>query len=266
MEFDSLEVHTKGRRVVLHECGFLHGLDWWMFPNQVSPFWRLYYNSVSGHHVVYARREIPLTPDRLVLIPDGHAFDSRGTTQVNHFWMTFSLAYAVAKPGPIVLSADTATIAEIQEIAACFDGIGTGDRLAVYHGSLSLLHRLVLQIRGDLRPGPRSESLARAVEYLHRHFAREVQIAEVARAAGLSPRALSEHFQKEYHCSPMNYLTKLRVGEAAAMLTRSGQDIDSIARATGFADRFYLSRVFKRMTGHSPAQYRRTHQRDADAV
>jgi transcriptional regulator GlxA family with amidase domain len=163
----------------------------------------------------------------------------------------------------MVLPADKATIAEVRQIAACFDGIGTGDRLAVYHGSLALLHRLVLLIRGDLRPGPRSESLARAVEYLHRHFSREVQIGEVARAGGLSPRALSEHFQKEYHCTPVQYLTKLRVGEAATLLTHSDQDIDAIARATGLTDRFYLSRVFKRTTGHSPAEYRRTHLREA---
>lgn len=263
MEFDALEVSTAGRRLVLHECGYLSGLDWWMFPNTLSPFWRLYHNFVSGHRVVLPDRKIELTPDRVVLIPHGNVFDSQGRVPVDHFWMTFSLGYAVNTPGPLVLAADLEMVREIRRIARCFDGIGTGDRLEVYHRCLALLHRLVLAVRGNLRPGPRSEPLARAVEFLHRNFCREIQIEEAAKAAGLSRRALSEHFQKEYHCSPVSYLTKLRVGEAAALLSRTGREIDEIARETGLTDRFYLSRVFKRVTGRSPAEYRRSHVRDA---
>lgn len=261
MEFDPLELSTTSRRLVLHECGYLGGLDWWMFPNTLSPFWRFYYNSVPGHQVVLGGKGIELTPDRLVFIPDGNAFDSRGTTPVNHFWLTFSCRYAVKSPGAIILRANDEVIREIGSIAASFDGIGSGDRLAVYHRSLALLHRLVVEIRDHLRPEPRSDRVARAVAYLHQNFRSDVQVTEVAKAAGLSPRALSDHFQQEYHCSPMRYLIQLRVGEAAALLTRSDQDIEVIAQETGFADRFYLSRVFKRMTGHSPAEYRRAHIR-----
>lgn len=259
MEFDALEVSTLGRRLVLHECGYLRGLDWWMFPNTLSPFWRLYYNSAAGHRVVLPDRKIELTPDRLVLIPPGNVFDSEGTVPVDHFWLTFSLGYAVNRPGPLALTPDLGELREIRRITQCFDGIGTGDRLAVYHASLALLHRLVLIMRGHLRPEPRSAFLAKAVDFLHQNFRRQIQIGEAAKAAGISPRALSGHFQKEYHCSPINYLTKLRVGEAAALLSRTGDDIDAIARKTGLTDRFYLSRVFKRVTGRSPAEYRRSH-------
>lgn len=264
MEFDALEVSTVGRRLVLHECGYLRRLDWWMFPNTLSPFWRLYYNAAPGHRVVLADRKIELTPEHLVMIPPGNVFDSQGSVPVDHFWMTFSLGYAVNTPGPLVIPAEPDMVREVRRIAKCFDGIGTGDRLAVYHGSLALLHRLVLAMRGSLRPGPRSELLAKAVEFLHCHFRRDLRIGEVARAAGLSPRTLSVHFQKEYHCSPVSYLMKLRVGEAAALLSRAGHNIDEIALQTGLTDRFYLSRVFKQVTGRSPAEYRRSHQRSID--
>jgi AraC family transcriptional regulator, arabinose operon regulatory protein len=261
MEFDPLELASLGRRLVLHECGYLRDLDWWMFPNTVSPFWRLYYNSVAGHQVVFPGRTVPLNPDRIVLIPEGNSFDSQGDKPVNHFWLTFSLCFAVRQPGPIVLPADRETIAEIARIAAVFDGIGRGDRLLAYHASQALLHRLVVAIRGELWPGERSLALARAVHEMRRHFAEPIHIAEIAAHAGLSQRTLSDHFQREYHCSPGQFLNRLRIGEAAGMLVRTSASLETIAQATGFADRFYLSRVFKRTTGKTPASYRKQHTR-----
>jgi AraC family transcriptional regulator of arabinose operon len=96
---------------------------------------------------------------------------------------------------------------------------------------------------------------------MRRRFAEPIRMVEIATYAGLSQRALSDHFQKEYHCSPGQFLTKLRVGEAAGMLVRTGASLDTVAQATGFADRFYLSRVFKRTTGKTPAGYRKQHAR-----
>ena len=262
MEFDPLEVAGTGRRLVLHECGFLKGLDWWMFPNTVSPFWRLYYNAIPGHHVVFAGELVPLGADRIVLIPDGNAFDSRGEGPVDHLWMTFSVGYAVRRLGPIVQPVDAAIVAEIQQLAAAFTGVGSGDRFLIYHGCMALLHRLITGLAEHFQPGERSQALARAVAHMRRSFAAPLNIGEVAAVAGLSQRSLSDHFRKEYHCSPGEFLIKLRVGEAASLLTRTDLDVDQIAEGTGFSDRFYLSRVFKRMTGKSPVQYRKSHRRD----
>jgi AraC family transcriptional regulator, arabinose operon regulatory protein len=262
MEFDPLEVAGRGHRLVLHECGFLKGLDWWMFPNAVSPFWRLYYNAIPGHHVVFGKQLIPLAPDQVMLIPDGNTFDTYGNQPVDHFWMTFSLGYAVKSPGAIILPADPATVSQIKTVAESFDGVGTGDRFAIYHGCHSLLHRLLVDIRDQFQPGDRSVALARAVDHMRRNIAEPLHIGAVATIAGVSQRALSDHFQKEYHCSPGQFLTKLRIGEAASLLSSTDQNVDHIAETTGFSDRFYLSRVFKKMTGKSPVQYRKAHTRD----
>jgi hypothetical protein len=44
------------------------------FPNVLSPFWRLYYNARKGHKGVFHEREVELTPEHLVLIPDPHNY------------------------------------------------------------------------------------------------------------------------------------------------------------------------------------------------
>ncbi|MBQ8510591.1 MAG: helix-turn-helix domain-containing protein [Clostridia bacterium] len=59
--------------------------------------------------------------------------------------------------------------------------------------------------------------------------------------------------------TPLEYLTGLRVGHARLMLERHNQEalpIREIARLSGFADEFYFSRVYRKVTGESPSATR----------
>jgi YesN/AraC family two-component response regulator len=53
---------------------------------------------------------------------------------------------------------------------------------------------------------------------------------------------------------------EIRVREAASLLLRTNESLDEIAEKTGFVNRFYMSRVFKKVTKESPAAYRRKHR------
>ena len=55
---------------------------------------------------------------------------------------------------------------------------------------------------------------------------------------------------------PARYITEVRVREAASLLRGSGLTIEEIPEQTGFPNRFYFSRVFKKMTRYSPADFR----------
>jgi transcriptional regulator GlxA family with amidase domain len=52
---------------------------------------------------------------------------------------------------------------------------------------------------------------------------------------------------------------KVRVREAAHLLSHTDIPIEDVARHTGFLNRAYLRRVFKQITGESPAQFRHRH-------
>jgi len=56
--------------------------------------------------------------------------------------------------------------------------------------------------------------------------------------------------------TPAQYILDTRVKAAAHELLFTDGSIDSIAEETGFRDRFYFSRVFKRRMGLAPAEYR----------
>jgi len=69
-----------------------------------------------------------------------------------------------------------------------------------------------------------------------------------------------DHFIRRFReCvgqSPAQYIQEQRVARAAQRLVFTTESIDAIAAATGFANRFYFSRVFTRHMGTSPAAYR----------
>jgi AraC family transcriptional regulator of arabinose operon len=59
--------------------------------------------------------------------------------------------------------------------------------------------------------------------------------------------------------SPSRFLSQVRVREAARLLANTDYSLDEIAEQTGFPDRYYMSRVFKRILEDSPAHFRKRH-------
>ena len=73
VEFFPLGVVPDYSGLVLHESGYLPHNENWNFPNIFSPFWRLIYDGGPGHTIVFPDREVPLGPDRIVILPDHRA-------------------------------------------------------------------------------------------------------------------------------------------------------------------------------------------------
>ena len=262
VEFFPLGMVPDHSGFVLHEAGYLAYNDWWDFPNVLSPFWRLYYNYRKGHKVIFADREIELTPDRLVVIPDHQLFHCRGFRPVPNLWLAFSVTRRLSpdQPLPIILSPTGTERALMRDFTRLFsDDTTERNRDRIFHGGMALLH-LVLN-RPDIG-WQRSTSLAvvQTIQYIEEHYASPMTIPRLAEMVNLSEASLARSFKKYQGETVGRFITKVRVREAACHLTHTSESIDLIAEKTGFPNRAYLSRVFKRITGESPAQFRRQHR------
>jgi len=260
IEYAPLGPPVTAEQVLIHEIGFLARNDWWIFPNTVSPFWRLYYNAKSGHRVVFNDQTIELAPDHLVLIPDHLVFDSEGLGSVPHFWMAFSVGLYLKHGGPRVLKVRAEEAQLINRICRSFTGPGRGDRFSIFHQSAALLHLVIARPEIGWDEQPRSSSALKVAAHISRNFAGKLDVPGLAKLAGVSPRALSDLFQREYHVSPTRFISRVRVSEAAKMLVETELPLDVVAQRTGFPNRFYLTRVFTKLTGKAPACYRRDHR------
>jgi AraC family transcriptional regulator len=99
--------------------------------------------------------------------------------------------------------------------------------------------------------------LSRAVDYVESEFRRSLRISEVAREVGAHPTHLSRVFRRRMRVPIGEYVHRLRVRYASEELCRPGARLADVATAAGFADQSHMTRVFKRLTGVTPGDFRR---------
>ncbi|MBI3830695.1 MAG: AraC family transcriptional regulator [Planctomycetes bacterium] len=78
----------------------------------------------------------------------------------------------------------------------------------------------------------------------------------LAEKAGMGLTAFREAFLKTMGRGPRQYLEERRIERAARALAETDRKILEIAEAEGYADPYHFSRVFRRVVGQSPRQYR----------
>ena len=81
-------------------------------------------------------------------------------------------------------------------------------------------------------------------------------LAEMAREAGVHPVHLVTVFRRYMHRTPFDFLRQLRVEFAAGQLVSTRAPLVEIALTAGFSHHSHLCRVFKTVTGMTPASYR----------
>jgi len=95
-------------------------------------------------------------------------------------------------------------------------------------------------------------------ELLHDRFSEKLSLTVIAQSINVHPMHLAREFRRHYGCSIGEYIRKLRTDFARTELVRTKVPLAEIALASGFFDQSHFTRVFKRLTGFSPASYRAT--------
>jgi AraC family transcriptional regulator len=104
------------------------------------------------------------------------------------------------------------------------------------------------------RPVPAWLRQARAL--VDTHFARPLPLVDVARRVGVHPVHLARTFRRVHQMTFAGYVRHVRIEYARRELAASGAPLGDIAAAAGFCDQSHFSRLFKRHTGQTPAEYR----------
>jgi AraC family transcriptional regulator len=104
--------------------------------------------------------------------------------------------------------------------------------------------------------GPRWMNRVR--DLLRARFRENVSLSELAHEAGVHPVHLAGVFRRTEGCTVGEYLRARRVEHAAALMGQPDVPLAEVAVEAGFSDQSHLTRLFKRATGLTPAQFRRT--------
>ncbi|MCM3785007.1 response regulator [Neobacillus mesonae] len=105
-------------------------------------------------------------------------------------------------------------------------------------------------------------SIEKAKAYIAEHYSRELSLEEVADYAGLNPHYFSKLFHERCGITFIDYLTGLRIERARELLVDPSYVLKDISQKIGYRDPNYFSRVFKKMVGMSPSEYRNASLKD----
>lgn len=100
------------------------------------------------------------------------------------------------------------------------------------------------------------ESILKVQHWLQGRAGRATSVADMAGCAGLEERTFLRRFKSATGMKPIEYVQHLRVGKARELLEFTKRSVDQIAWSVGYEDAAAFRRVFHRILGLSPGEYR----------
>lgn len=95
------------------------------------------------------------------------------------------------------------------------------------------------------------------MQFIREHYAEPLTLKDVAKHFHFNPSYLSSYFSAHNDEGFIEYLNRIRIEEAAKLLTMDSAPISEISSMVGYSDHSYFCKVFKKSMGSSPSQYRR---------
>lgn len=130
--------------------------------------------------------------------------------------------------------------------------------VAIAEARLGLLMLTLLSSPGVPQAGGaiNEQRMAQAVDWLQRNLHRAISGDDLAEVAGVSLSHFRRQFKAWSGMSINSYVQRARIAKARELLHDPQLGIKQVAQRTGFADPFHFSRVFRRIDGLSPRQFR----------
>ncbi len=101
-------------------------------------------------------------------------------------------------------------------------------------------------------------TLKKAVWYIKQNHTKRISLCDLCHFCNISEAQLTRYFKKAFGTTPMQYITEFKINRAREMfLTSPEMSVKSICATLGFDDQHYFSRVFLKITGETPTEYRR---------
>ena len=100
-----------------------------------------------------------------------------------------------------------------------------------------------------------------AIAYIREHYMEAIGLQDVAQCCNVSPEYLSRIFKEETGVKFVDFLANFRFSVGKRMLATGNYKVSEVAEAVGFNDQKYFQKVFKKICGISPAEYKKENSR-----
>jgi AraC-like DNA-binding protein/quercetin dioxygenase-like cupin family protein len=215
-------------------------------------------------------REYAVEKNMYFIIPQGvsHSYGSADSDPWTIYWVHFAGEMAKyfydisGKTGMITPSAISRIDDRIQLFEEMMVNLEMGySRENIEYANVCLLHFLssfkyITQFR-QVRRVREEDWIERSILFMKSNLAEKLTLSGIAKEVKLSASHFSLLFRKKTGYSPMEYFIHLRIQKACQLLDSTTYRVSEISEMAGYDDQYYFSRIFKKVMGVSPVNYRK---------
>jgi len=261
-------------------------LDLWDCNDMVFPYWRIYWNKNEGGELIHNDKTTTMQPDMLYIIPPFTSFSSRfakhhvyktgihvsGKHLTNtidesryeeksliHFFTHFNLGVPFDNVYPRIIEIELTDYLKERLLYLT-------ERLKIENTDFKLTFNLKLQafIKETLTNiGPElwktinmDDRVLKVIRFVEMHVDKKLSNAEIADVVNMASNSFARLFKQEMNISVHNFIQNRKIAKACDLFEHSNNTIEEVAFNLGFSDRYHFSRVFKSVTGLTPAVYK----------
>ena len=112
--------------------------------------------------------------------------------------------------------------------------------------------------KSDNAPIIKNPKLRDAVLYIESHYGGSITLSDISANAGINHTSLTALMKEELGCTAIEYLMQYRITIAKKQLSFTDVPIKDIANMVGFKTVQHFNRIFKEISGTTPAEFRKT--------
>lgn len=211
-----------------------------------------------------------LSSGQLLLLPAGfaHAYYADAQEPWSIYWAHFSGSAATKSMDLLGLAPPQFSLA-LQNWRSLLPSVT--DLLNLQHQrwqkqravqAATLLQNLYAQLPGltETTHTAKDFDLLALERFMQDNSHRDLDLADLAAVVGLSRYHFAKKFKTVTGTSPMRYFNELKIKLACQQLDTSTDTVRAIAQSLGFDDPYYFSRLFKKVMGLAPSDYRDSHR------
>ncbi|OGV70131.1 MAG: hypothetical protein A2283_14335 [Lentisphaerae bacterium RIFOXYA12_FULL_48_11] len=230
------------------------------------PYGRLYYIKKGAGYIRSYGKEYRLLPGHVYLVPPRGDFAYGCTNDLQIWWLHFTatILSCIDLFDHLPYNTDVVPREKMQFeklLLRLIDihGSERADEQLEYSGMLLQFLSMFFHDQEEKSLTQKQETRIRflpVLKYIDEHLGEGIAIDTLAKMANYEKSHFSTVFSSLLGTPPSQYVIRKRVEQAQLMLRRSDIKLEALAEQLGFSDAFHLSKVFKRVTGHSPSEYR----------
>lgn len=119
------------------------------------------------------------------------------------------------------------------------------------------LEFFLIDIQGKSTEKARSDAdFERVTEYLEEHVCENLSLSDIAKGSGMSVSKLKMLMRSKFGGGAVNYFIGMKIEEAKRLIDAGNYNFTEISDLLGFSSLHYFSRLFKKVTGQTPSEYK----------